>query len=226
MDSQEKETRDLFEKVRSHTEPYDVEINGIKIVVYPNVFSPMYFNDSEWFSTELSKIVGYNKTLLEIGSGTGIIGLFCARAGAKVTATDINPSAVENTKSNFEKYNLPLKVYLGDLYSPLSQDEKFDYIFWNHPYNRGTNPSEELLLKSGFDYKYTSLEGYIKGAHLHLNNGGHLLLGTSSFADSGSIQVLAMKFGYSLKLLKSVRMPISGHPGLDNEYYIYELVRR
>ena len=38
--------------------------------------------------------------------GTGIIAVFCAFNGAKVTATDINPHAVENCKLNSERFDL------------------------------------------------------------------------------------------------------------------------
>lgn len=225
IDKKEKETIEVFERMKLHKEPYETEVNGFKIVVYPNVFSPAYFTDSAWFASELPKIVGY-KTFLEIGTGTGIVALSVAKTGAKVTATDINPIAVENAKANFQRYNLNVKIVLGDMYFPLNTEDKFEYIFWNHPFNRGNNPNIDMLFRAGFDYKYLSLENYIRGASNHLKSEGHLLLGTSNFADLSSVQVLAMKYGYSLKLLRNIRMPISGHDDFDNEYYIYELIRR
>lgn len=93
----------------------------------------------------------------------------------------LNPQAVLNAKYNFQKYNIPAKVYYGDMYEPLPPHMKFDFIFWNHPFNRGNNPYEDILLKSGFDYHYASLEKYI-AAHNYLNSQGKLLLGTGNFA--------------------------------------------
>jgi len=41
--------------------------------------------------------------LLEMGCGSGIISLHCAAAGARVTAVDLNPAAVECTIENARK---------------------------------------------------------------------------------------------------------------------------
>ena len=68
----EKKVREIYEKIRSHREPYGISILGIDIIVLPDVFSPKYFTDSEWYAKEAAEIVGAG-SLLEIGTGTGIL---------------------------------------------------------------------------------------------------------------------------------------------------------
>jgi release factor glutamine methyltransferase len=217
--------REINAKMELDDKQYSLEVNGIKIDVFPNVYSPLYFTDSEWFSKTLPEIVKKSK-FLEIGSGTGIISLCVALNGADVTMTDINPEAVENSKHNFEKYHLSPKIYFGDMYELLPTKEKFDFIFWSHPFNKGDNPNESILFKSGFDYGYKGLRKYISEAHLHLNAKGKLLLGTGKYASLNEIEIIAREAGYKMNLLRITKMPVSKFaPEFDNDYRVYEFVK-
>lgn len=120
-----------------------------------------------------------------------LVALFIGLNGADVSVTDINPDAVENAKYNFEKHGIDAKTYCGDMYEPLPKEARFDFIFWNHPFNRGDDPNEETLLKSGFDFQYASLEKYIAEAYLHLNPNGRILLGTGKFALLSEVEQIA-----------------------------------
>src|SRR3989344_182089 len=221
----ESEVRRVFDKIKSHKKEYITKIADKEIIVLPNVFSPHYFTDSEWFVVTIPKIIG-KKSLLEIGTGTGIVALFAALNGSKVVATDINPTAVKNAELNFKKYNVNVKVLLGDMYKPLNINEKFDFIFWNHPFNKGIDPNEEILLKAGFDYQYNSLINYIKGAKGHLTERGKLLLGTGNFALLSEIKTLAKEMNYDMILLEMVKIPLAADSSIDNDYRIYELRKK
>jgi release factor glutamine methyltransferase len=64
--------------------------------------------------------------------------LECARRGAQVLCTDINPFAVQLTRHNIER-NRPLligtiDIRQGDLFSVLKKDERFQLIIFNPPY--------------------------------------------------------------------------------------------
>ena len=220
----EQEVRDVFTKIKSHKERYSLDINGIEVHVFPNVFSPAYFTDSKWFAETIPKIVGQH-SLLEIGTGTGIVALFTALNGADVSATDINPDAVENARYNFEKHGIDAKTYCGDMYEPLPKNARFDFIFWNHPFNRGDDPNEEILLQSGFDFQYASLEKYIGEAHRYLNPNGRLLLGTGNFALLSEVEQIAAKHNYKMLLLEKVKIPLAADSSIDNDYRIYEFVK-
>ena len=70
----------------AHVEPYATSSAGLDIVVMPNVFSPAYFTDSEWFATEIAAIVGRGR-LLDIGTGTGVVALLAHLQGASAFAS-------------------------------------------------------------------------------------------------------------------------------------------
>jgi release factor glutamine methyltransferase len=200
-------------KLKSKNGKYEVKIRNYPFVVYPNVYAPQLFSDSLWFSEELPQIIK-NKSLLEIGTGTGVIGIFCALKGAKVVLTDINHDAVKNAKENVKKYDLDISVREGNLYEPLEESEKFDYIFWAHPYNNSEEFVDDMLLRSGFDHNYAGLESYIKNAKKYLNNEGKLLLGTGDSADIETITQIADKEGYSIEILKESEMLLNKN-GID-----------
>jgi release factor glutamine methyltransferase len=194
-------------KATSKDGPYEVEFGDLKLDVLPNVYSLLFFSDTLWFAKKISKIVG-SKSLLEIGTGTGAIAVLCANNGAEVVATDINPDAVENAKLNAKRYNLQISVRQGDMYSPIKDNEKFDYIFWSHPFNNWDTPVDDLLLQSGMDYHYEGLEKYISQVKNHLKEGGKLLLGTGDTADLKTIAEFGHKSGYTMKLLDQIEIPI------------------
>ena len=166
-----------------------------------------------------------DKSLLEIGTGTGIVALFSALNGANVSATDINCDAIKNAEYNFKKHEVKVKTYCGDTYNPVPIDIKYDFIFWNHPFNKGDDPDEEVLLKAGFDFEYKSLKKYISEAKRHLKPDGRLLLGTGNHALITEINNIADRNGYKLKLLEKAEFPISDGSKISNDYRIYEFIK-
>ncbi len=221
QDEWRKEVFKVYDLIRQYKESYEIMIGGVWLTVLPNVFSPKYFTDSLWFAKELRTLVK-DSSLLEIGTGTGIIALFCALNGAKVIATDINPDAVKNAQINFEKYHTEAQVRLGDLYEPIMEDEKFDYIFWNHPFNNWHEGVNDVLLRAGFDHNYQSLKMYVSGAGSFLTQHGRLLLGTGGQADLETIRKIAKENDYTLVLIAETFIPLSEGSTIDNSYLIYE----
>src|SRR5262249_61401984 len=65
------------------------------------VFPPKYFISSERFAEFLGTLDFSGKRVCEIGTGSGILALAAARAGAaNVVATDINPNASLSANEN------------------------------------------------------------------------------------------------------------------------------
>lgn len=210
---------DSFAKVARHTEQYEITVGKFDIVVLPDVFSPKYFTDSLWFAEELPAIVG-NKSFLEMGPGSGIISLYCADAGARVVAIDINPAAYRNTRINAERYGFPIDVREGDVYNALAPEEKFDFIFWNHPFNNW-DESVSILARAGIDRRYGGLRRYVHEARAHLTAGGVLLLGTSDMAQTSEIETIAKENSYRLIPIRSEELPIEDGSDVWNTYFIY-----
>ena len=73
------------------------------------------------------------RTVLDLCTGTGILGLTAARLGARATAVDLSRRAVLNARLNARLNRLALEVLRGDLFAPV-RGRRFDLIVSNPPY--------------------------------------------------------------------------------------------
>jgi SAM-dependent methyltransferase len=69
------------------------------------------------------------KTVLEIGSGTGVHARLLAAAGARLSAVDLTPTAVELTKRRLELAGLEADVREADAESLPFADASFDFVW-------------------------------------------------------------------------------------------------
>jgi HemK-related putative methylase len=199
-------TAKVLRESRAEKEKYEIKILGRKFVVHPNVFSPKYFLDTEFFAKELP--VNTGEEFLEIGPGTGTTVIFAALKGAKhVTAIDINPDAVANTLENAEINGVKDKVTVlqGDIYKPLKKDSKFDTIYWNTPFGYVDNEDISVLEKAVFDPGYKATKRFVNQAKEHLKENGRLLIGFSTTL--GKFEILEeflKKAGFTVKLVAKI----------------------
>jgi release factor glutamine methyltransferase len=217
----------VFEKMRSETSPYTITMLGKRIPLLPNVFSPKYVTDVKWFAKHIPTIVK-KRSFLEIGTGSGVIALFVSLNGAsKVVATDINPDAVRNARQTFRLHNVPASTRCGDVFKPIKKNEKFDVIFWNHPFFSTVKP-RDMLARGAFDYKYKSLRAFFHDAKRHLSKGGEVLLGTGKAARISEIKKIAQTNGYTCTLIKKETIPSKHRKGIvmDARIYSFKPVRR
>lgn len=106
---------------------------NITVSVHPDVFPPHFTISTKILLDFLSRKDLKNKTLLELGCGSGIISLFCASKEAKVTASDINTIALKKLKEASKKHKLRVECINSDLFDAISQ-VYFDFIIINPPY--------------------------------------------------------------------------------------------
>jgi len=202
-----KGTQQIIDESTRENKPYRVKVMGKEFVVRPNVFSPKYFFDTEFFAKSIK--INKGDEFLEIGPGTGIISALVALRGAKrVVAIDVNPHAVKNTKANakLHKVDRRVKVLKGDVYSPLKTKDKFDVIFWNTPFGYVKDDKISILEKAVFDPQYKSTKKFIKGARKHLKKNGRLLVGFSTTLGHFSIlKELLKQSKFKIKLLKEIK---------------------
>ena len=92
------------------------------------------------------------ETILEIGTGCGIISLVCAYEGATVIATDINPYALHLTQANQQILKGEIQLVQGSLFTMIQPDALFDIIIFNPPY-LPTTTKEQLpgWINAAFD---------------------------------------------------------------------------
>src|SRR5256885_4211790 len=68
-----------------------VRAAGLYLVVPPTVFHPRFFLTSEFFAAFIAQLDLTGKRVADLGTGSGILALTAARAGAaKVVAIDVN----------------------------------------------------------------------------------------------------------------------------------------
>lgn len=92
--------------------------------------------------------------VLEVGCGLGTMAMNWARQGVRMTAVDLNPTSVDQTRKRFELHNLKGDVFLSDARHLDFPDETFDYAYsWgvlHHSPNLSDSVAELMrTLKSG-----------------------------------------------------------------------------
>jgi len=116
------------------TTPTVFHFNDLTIMLHPSVYNPA----EDTFLLLESIALSPGTKVLELGTGCGIIAVYCAQQGCHVTCTDINPHALELTYKNIQLNNHLLKgkinVRQGDLFEPLRNNEQFECIIFNPPY--------------------------------------------------------------------------------------------
>ena len=127
---------------------------GINVKVMPGVFHPGLFFSTKLLIEYISKYNLKDKNVLELGAGSGLISVYCAKQNAKVIASDINPTAVENINKNAKLNSVIINVVESDLFDRIETKE-FNYIIINPPYfPKNPNNDEEFAWFCGNDFQY------------------------------------------------------------------------
>src|SRR5438046_3007737 len=97
----------------------EIELDGFAMTIPPTVFHPKYFGTSRILGRYIASLDLHGKTALDMGAGSGLIALQASRAGATVTAVDVNPAAVESAMKNAQANNLSILAICSDLFEAL-----------------------------------------------------------------------------------------------------------
>jgi release factor glutamine methyltransferase len=95
-----------------------------QVLLLPDVYEPC--DDTYLLLDAALNEVRPTDSVLEVGTGCGIIAKIVAKRARCVIATDKNPRAVANAKFN------GVEAIMGDLFADL--DSRFDLIIFNPPY--------------------------------------------------------------------------------------------
>lgn len=189
--------------------PSDEEIDyasshlGITMRLLPTVFPPQ---EAELFV--LPFVADHaaffaDKTVMEIGTGSGIISLYCAKLGAKkVVATDINPWAIESLKRNASRLGVADRVEgrlvtVDDMsaYAVIGKDERFDVLISNPPYNLDLDSAVNTPEIDKGDLGFSLLRGLDR----HLTPGGTAVLFYNSLFYHQLMVKLARHLGFEVR---------------------------
>lgn len=149
----------------------------MRLIVLPGVFRPI--SDSHLLAAVVREHVRPGHTMADVCTGSGLLAVTAARAGARATAIDVGRRAVLCAWLNGRLNGAAVRARRGDLLEPVA-GERFHVIASNPPYV----PSEDEALPTaglrrawdaGLDGRVL-LDRLIAQAPAHLQPGGALLV--------------------------------------------------
>ena len=176
--------------------------------------------DTDFMAESLSRLgPGKGRKCLEIGTGSGVLSLFCHRQGWKVSACDINPYAVafargffsNNSAGDISLFEGGPGPYEDGLMEQWAGQGPYDLIFWNMPYIRPSvdesqhlGPMEDAAL---IDTSKTNLIDItlekLRSSNLLSQHGLGLLSIGETFTEE-DINDLCSKYGFASRIVNQL----------------------
>ena len=194
---------------------------GFRLTVRPTVFHPRYFISSERFAEFIGSLDLSGKYVVDIGTGSGILALAAARAGAKnVLATDINPNAALTAAENARANGVGDRVtaLCTNLLSAVVPRPLFDVILSSPPKHAG---EPRNLADRGWHAgpAYRDIAPLFDQARERLKPGGRLYVMVSSDSDLNLFSSLIDRASFRARLVQEYSIFIES-------LIIYELLAR
>jgi release factor glutamine methyltransferase len=197
-----------------------MEWRGLPYEVRTDVYRPD--EDTFLLAEAVLAEVRPGERFLEVGCGAGLVAMAAARAGAQVTATDLNPHAVDLASRNARSNGLAVDAREADLLAGLAGP--FDVVAFNPPY-LPTAPDEvvpgplNLAFDGGLDGNQTVLRFAAQVAALRPLPRAVLVV-HSSLSDPAPLTQALGKAGYAVgtaaerklswELLRVLRFSLAG----------------
>ncbi|MEL6341867.1 MAG: methyltransferase [Myxococcota bacterium] len=165
--------------LRHHLVSHTVTIDGHDLHIPPGVLDPILFRSGAWFGRQLARRVAGGERLLDMGCGSGVVGVLCQQAGARVICSDLNPNAVQAARRNGI-----LDARSGDLFSSLP-GHRFDHIAFNPPYFPGCSRRRMYGMALYGGRRLGVMQRFLDQLPHHLANGGRGWMVLSDRAPAG-----------------------------------------
>jgi len=167
-----------------HSSTKKVFFSEYVFTIFEDVYEPA--EDSFLFAENL--VAHDNDSVIDVGTGCGILGVVAAARANRVLAVDINSKAVGCAKENARLNRVDHKMLfmVGDLFRSIKVRKQFDLILFNAPYL----PSEEFegdswLVRAwaGGSSGRRLIDRFIQAAPKYLRPDGRILLMQSTLSD-------------------------------------------
>ena len=189
----------LLKKYLSKTRAFTYK--NIRLQIPSSVFHPGFFFSTHLLLDQVKKLPLQNKSLLEPGAGSGLISIYAAQNGATVTATDVNPLAVEYLGENSRRNNVRINIIESDIFSRVPP-ESFDIIAINPPYYK-KNPESlaDYAWYCGENGEY--FENLFSGLKKYMHWESVVLMVLCDGCDIGMIKKMADQKGYEMNKIQT-----------------------
>ncbi|MBQ8016870.1 MAG: methyltransferase [Methanobrevibacter sp.] len=126
------------------------------------------------------------QSVLEIGTGSGIVAMYASRLTDKITVTDINFDACQLAEKNFKDNCIEnIEILFGNLFEPV-KNRKFDVILFNTPY---LPTEDDEVIDDTINYAFDGglngrkvIDVFLNEVGNHLNDGGIVQMIQSSLS--------------------------------------------
>lgn len=159
---------------------------GLPLLILPGVFNPTLFRTSGVVVDALRRdLVPQGASVLDVGTGSGVLAVVAARTARSVVAIDTNPAAVRCARINALLNGVEdrVEVRQGDLFDPLA-GERFDVVLCNPPFYPG-RPQTPL---EGAFYSIDFADRFCAALPHHLAADGFALMVLSSAGDEAGFE--------------------------------------
>ncbi len=104
-----------------------VQSTELELEINEHIFPP----SANGFFYANSVEVNAGETVIDIGTGSGVLAIFAAKRGAIVSATDLDAYAIETARRNAALNKVDIELSQGSLFADF--DRRFDVILANLP---------------------------------------------------------------------------------------------
>jgi release factor glutamine methyltransferase len=183
-------------------------LKGMSLKIRKGVFNPEpnITNSTLMILNNLPNVK--NKDILDMGCGSGVIGIYCVLKGAKkVICADIDEKSIKNSKENIinNKVKNIVRVKKSDLFDNIKGT--FDYIFGNLPIN-----DESWNLKISTT---ELMKKFLSECPRHIRKGGNVYFTWNSTNNFKPVRDFLVKEGYKFKE-KIEKKP-------ERQWYLFEV---
>ena len=147
------------------------------------------------------------QSVLEIGTGSGIVAMYASRLSDNITVTDINFDACLLAEKNFRENNIEnIEILFGNLFEPV-KNRKFDVILFNTPY---LPTEDDEVLEDTINYAFDGglngrkvIDVFLNEVSNHLNDGGIVQLIQSSLSGNEETLTKLDEMGFIAEIAAS-----------------------